>query len=97
MEVTPSSRKSSAVSRRSTTWSILKGQHKSSGLSASVIIRILSAPRLPTNVREKIHEYVAEKSAGRYGNSKIRLREFAERLSHVVGPESESTNGKNNR
>jgi hypothetical protein len=66
---------------RSTTWSILKGDHKSSGLSASVINRMLSAPHLPTHVRDKILEYVAEKAAGLYGNSRVRLREFNGRLS----------------
>ena len=32
---------------RSTTWKILKGGHKASGLSAMVISRMLSEPRLP--------------------------------------------------
>src|SRR5258706_10687090 len=66
---------------RSTTWTILKGQHKSSGLSATIINRMLAAPRLPPLVRTKILEYVAEKSAGRYGDSRARLSRFTARLS----------------
>jgi hypothetical protein len=65
---------------RSTTWTIVKGQHKSSGLSTKIINRMLAAPRLPTRVRETILEYVAEKTAGRYGDGKVRLRGFKTRL-----------------
>ena len=53
---------------RSTTWTILKGQYKGSGLSAKVINRILAAPQLPRPVRTTIHEYVEEKLAGLYGH-----------------------------
>src|SRR5215471_7382796 len=53
---------------RSTTWKILKGDHKASGLSAMVISRMLSAPRLPPVVRTKILEYVREKTDGLYGH-----------------------------
>jgi len=80
---------------RSTTWSVLKGQHKSSGLSASVIIRMLSAPHLPTNVRTKILEYVTEKAAGRYGNTQARLRQFNGRLSDLVSPDRTSAKSTN--
>ena len=55
---------------RSTTWTIIKGNHKASGLSANVIARMLSAPDLPPRVRNTIFEYVAEKRAGRYGGTK---------------------------
>src|SRR5882757_3897296 len=58
---------------RSTTWTIVKGQHKSSGLSATIINRMLAAPRLPPLVRAKILEYVADKSMGRYGDSRTRI------------------------
>ena len=54
---------------RSTTWTILKGRHKASGLSADIINRMLAAPRLPPLVRAKVLEYVEEKTAGRYGHS----------------------------
>jgi hypothetical protein len=66
---------------RSTTWTILKGNHKTSGLSASVINRMLAAPQLPPLVRLKILEYIEEKAAGLYGHGKTQLRRFAARLS----------------
>ena len=72
--------KALAVSR-STTWTILKGGHKASGLTASVINRMLAAPQLPPLVRRKILEYVEEKSAGLYGGSSAQQRRFAARLS----------------
>ena len=55
---------------RSTTWKILKGDHKASGLSAMVISRMLSAPRLPPVVRTKILEYVREKTDGFMGTAR---------------------------
>ena len=66
---------------RSTTWAILKGNHKHSGLSATVINRMLAAPQLPLLVRTKIVEYVDEKLAGSYGHSKALRQKFAEKLS----------------
>ena len=65
---------------RSTTWTILKGNHKNSGLSAATINRILAAPHLPPIVRAKIHEYIEEKIVGLYGDSKTRLRKFTATL-----------------
>jgi hypothetical protein len=65
---------------RSTTWTIMKGNHKSSGLSARILNRMLSAPRLQPGVRTKILEYIAEKSAGHYGNNKERLEKFIDRV-----------------
>jgi TPR repeat protein len=65
---------------RSTTWHLLNGKHKGSGISANVINRMLAAPRLPPAVRVTILEYVAEKVAGRYGDSKRRLSKFTPRL-----------------
>ena len=38
---------------RSTTWTILKGNHKTSGLSATVINRMLAAPQLPHSFGKK--------------------------------------------
>jgi hypothetical protein len=52
---------------RSTTWTIIRGAHKSSGLSAAILNRMLSAPDLHSLVRRKILEYTLEKSAGLYG------------------------------
>jgi hypothetical protein len=65
---------------RSTTWTMLKGNYKNSGLSAATLKRILSVPRLPPIVRAKVHEYIEEKTAGLYGDSKTRLRKFAATL-----------------
>lgn len=47
--------------KRSTTWTVLRANYKSSGLSASIINRILEAPKLPPPVRDKILEYFEEK------------------------------------
>ena len=55
---------------RSTAWTIRKASHKASGLSASIINRMLAAP-----------EYVEEKTAGLYGGSPSQRRKFAARLS----------------
>jgi hypothetical protein len=66
---------------RSTTWSILQGKHKSSGLSASIIGRILGARQLPPGARAKVLEYVEEKTAGLYGHKNSQLRRFKARLS----------------
>ena len=66
---------------RSTTWTILKGGHKASGLSAHIINRMLAAPRLPPLVRAKVLEYVEEKTAGYYGHSQHLRCRFVGRLS----------------
>jgi hypothetical protein len=65
---------------RSTAWTILQANHKSSGLSATVIIRMLATPQLPPIVRAIILEYVDEKAAGIYGHGKLQLRRFTARL-----------------
>src|SRR3979411_3041973 len=70
---------------RSTTWTILKGSHKSSGLSARIINRMLASPKLPTPVLSKIIEYSAEKAAGLYGGRKTPLRRFAANISGDAG------------
>ncbi|SRR6266545_3791385 len=68
---------------RSTTWTILKASHKSSGLSAALIARMLANPGLPPRVRRKVLEYVKEKKSGLYGDNRTRLRKFAARLSDI--------------
>ena len=68
---------------RSTTWKTLKGDHKASGLSAMVISRMLSAPRLPPVVRTKILEYVREKTDGLYGHGKRELLRFRARIRYI--------------
>ena len=69
---------------RSTAWTIRKASHKASGLSASIINRMLAAPELPPLARTKILEYVEEKAAGLYGGSRSQRRKFAARLSMVL-------------
>jgi hypothetical protein len=61
---------------RSTTWAVLQADHKASGLSGSVIKRMLRSPELPRAARQWIDQYVAEKLAGKYGHSRRRLRVF---------------------
>jgi hypothetical protein len=65
---------------RSTAWTVRKASHKVSGLSASIINRMLAAPELPALARTKILEYVEEKAAGLYGGSRSQRRKFAARL-----------------
>jgi len=71
---------------RSTTWTVLRANHKAYGLSASVIARMLKAPQLPPSVREKIIEYVEEKRAGLYGHNKRQIERFAAGLSSNPPP-----------
>ena len=66
---------------RSTTWTILKGNHKGSGLSVTIINRILASRQLPGPVRAKVLEYIEEKVAGYYGHSRTLRRRFVDRLS----------------
>ena len=66
---------------RSTTWHILKANHKGSGLSADVINRMLRSPQLPALVRATILAYIDDKIAGYYGHSEKQLHRFAARLS----------------
>ena len=69
---------------RSTTWTIVRGNHKNSGLSAAIIKRMLAAPNLPPRVRLKIFQYTNEKRAGHFGDSRARLRSFQARLSNSL-------------
>jgi hypothetical protein len=66
---------------RSTAWTILQGTHKHSGLTASVIHRMLESKKLPEPVRSKIIEYVAEKVSGHHGHSEKQILYFSSRLS----------------
>ena len=61
---------------RSTTWAILQANHKCSGLSGSLIKRMLRSRELPPGARQWIEEYVAEKLTGAYGHKRDRLRVF---------------------
>src|SRR5215213_9360950 len=61
---------------RSTTWAILQAGHKGSGVSGSVIKRMLRTSTLPPSAKKWIAEYVSEKLSGAYGHSTKRLRIF---------------------
>ena len=66
---------------RSTAWTILQGNHKHTGLTASVVHQMLESEKLPASVRSKIVEYVAEKLLGHHGHSEKQILYFAGRLS----------------
>ena len=70
---------------RSTTWTIIKATHKSSGLSGTTLRRVLSAPDLHPLVRRKFLEYIKEKNDGRYGSTRNCLRRFNQRLGVYPG------------
>ena len=74
---------------RSTTWAILSGSHKASGISAGIVIRMLSAPDLPLLVRRKILEYAREKSDGMYGHTAKRRHAFVSRMFSVFGAQTQ--------
>ena len=61
---------------RSTTWTVLKNRYKNSGISATIIDRMLSSPWLPPPVRAKITEYIEEKLVGLYGHGKAQRCRF---------------------
>ena len=65
---------------RSTAWTILSANHKSTGISAKIIRRMLSSEPLPQLVRAKIIQYAEEKAAGIYGGTKTQHRRFASKL-----------------
>ena len=65
---------------RSTAWTILSAEHKSTGISAKIVCRMLSSQRLPSLVRAKVIEYAAEKAAGLYGGTKAQRRKFVHAL-----------------
>jgi hypothetical protein len=68
---------------RSTTWNIVHGNHKKSGLSADLLGRMLKSPRLPASVRAKIIEYIEVKLGGGFGYNKVQQRRFRARLETV--------------
>jgi hypothetical protein len=71
---------------RSTAWAVLRGAHKSSGLSTSVINRILRSQELPPAARKIIEEYVQEKLRGAYGHSQAQLQTFRAQLGYPTQP-----------
>lgn len=78
---------------RSTTWAVLKGSHKTSGLSATVINRIVLSPQLPASARVILFQYVEEKSAGAYGHSHQRLQIFRKQLRPITASSNPTWNG----
>jgi predicted DNA-binding transcriptional regulator AlpA len=68
---------------RSTAWTLRKANHKSSGLSVSIINQMLSAPHLPPLARAKILEYIQEKADGLYGGSESQRRRFVARVKDI--------------
>ena len=52
---------------RSTTWNIVRGNHKKSRLSANLLGRMLKSHRLPASVRSEIIEYIEAKVGGGFG------------------------------
>jgi hypothetical protein len=69
---------------RSTAWTVLRGSHKGSGLSASLIHRMLGHAGLPNTVRNVLVQYTMEKAAGAYGHSLAQRRRFAAQLFELV-------------
>jgi cobyric acid synthase len=61
---------------RSTTWAILQVSYKASGVSGSIIKKMLQSPELPPPVRQWIDQYVSEKLSGAYRHGTKRLRNF---------------------
>ena len=66
---------------RSTAWTVIRGMHKTSGLSAMTLNSMLATGRLPPRVRLKLLEYIAEKMSEAYGDRKHSLEAFANRIS----------------
>lgn len=64
---------------RSTSWIVLKGGHKSSGLTGSIVRRMLESPQLPAAARLVIEQYVAQKMAGAYGHDQKQIERFWQR------------------
>jgi hypothetical protein len=73
--------------QRSTTWHVLKANHKSSGLSAKIIKRMLNSPQLPPPARRILLDYVDEKCGGAYGHDRVQVRLFCAQLGQIVKSE----------
>jgi len=68
---------------RSTTWAVLQGNHKCTGLRAELVVRMLGSPKLPRNVRTILLTYVTERARGAYGHGQPqRLRFMAQLRQH---------------
>jgi hypothetical protein len=65
---------------RSTTWFVMTGNYKTSGLSATLINRMLAAHGLPAAARTTLLKYAHDKAAGAYGHNESQRRRFVTRL-----------------
>jgi hypothetical protein len=65
---------------RSTTWAVLQGNHKCTGLRAGLVVRMLASPKLPRNVRTILLTYVVERMQGAYGHGQPQRRRFVAQL-----------------
>ena len=75
---------------RSTTWAVLQGHHKASGLSAAIISRMMASPRLPPSASTVLLEYIKERSAGAYGHNGTQVSRFLRRLNENCATEGSS-------
>ena len=89
---------------RSTTWAVLKGNHKCSGLRAALIARMWAAPHLPPAAKRILADYVVEKSHGAYGHSDVIRRRFVAQLEkagfprmHMKSLQTERLGSQNNK
>ena len=78
---------------RSTAWTVLKGNHKGSGLSATIIKRMAASPQIPAAAKKILLEYIEQKCAGAYGHSKDRVREFQTQIANASGLRVDESQG----
>ena len=65
---------------RSTTWTVLRGDHKCTGLQAALVARMWVAPNLPPTARTILASYISEKSQGSYGHNEDQRERFTAQL-----------------
>jgi hypothetical protein len=65
---------------RSTTWAVLRGNHKCTGLRAALVARMLASPRLPRAAQTILLNYIHEKSQGAYGHNDLQRQRFIAQL-----------------
>jgi len=74
---------------RSTAWAVLNRDRRA-GPSAIVLKRILRSQNLPQGVRQKVEEYIKEKSAGRYAHDKRRVLCFRDQFRTIASGDNEA-------
>ena len=65
---------------RSTTWTVLRGDHKCSGLGAALVARMWVTRELPPTARTILANYIIEKSQGAYGHKDDQRERFIAQL-----------------